>query len=482
MPSPDEIQALAQAWSDRTGLRVFPTKGKAPAISEDWRKAATLDAGAFHWGGATGYGVVLDGVTVVDIDDKQVTAKMPPLKRTLMVGTPRGFHVYYEHETRTRINSKLSVDLKAGGGAYVIGPGSNSETYRVLLDEPMTSIRDNPELLAWILPDEKKQGPVIEEGAVTRAGGRNDHLTRVGGLLRRYGFSETEIVSTLLERNRQICVPPLHDKEVRRIAESVSKYEPDPSSAQNLQVKVTRLSDRLLTAAQVSDLPEPEWIVEGLLAEAPVTVMYGRPGHFKSFLALDIAARVADGIPLPLDDGGGLDVKTRPVIYILAEGFGGMPKRVKAGGFQDSSLVFLPESPRLGEKDYVAQLRDLVSEHCQGGLLVIDTLQRASAGLDENSAKEMGLVMDNLSLLAEGTPPCSILVVHHSNRHNEEYRGSSAIEASCSTMLRVRAEPLRLEARVQSTKSRDTAEINLGATMEASMSSLAVRTYWRPLQ
>ena len=38
-----------------------------------------------------------------------------------------------------------------------------------------------------------------------------------------------------------------------------------------------------------------EWTVEGLLPRASVTVIAGQPGHLKSFLALDLARRVAAG-------------------------------------------------------------------------------------------------------------------------------------------------------------------------------------------
>lgn len=45
-------------------------------------------------------------------------------------------------------------------------------------------------------------------------------------MMRRRGFSESAIVAALLVENRDRCRPPLGDSEVRKVARSVSRYEP----------------------------------------------------------------------------------------------------------------------------------------------------------------------------------------------------------------------------------------------------------------
>lgn len=57
-------------------------------------------------------------------------------------------------------------------------------------------------------------------------GERNDVLTREAGRLRRRGMSEAEILATLGALNEGRCRPPLPDRDVERIARSVSRYEP----------------------------------------------------------------------------------------------------------------------------------------------------------------------------------------------------------------------------------------------------------------
>jgi hypothetical protein len=55
-------------------------------------------------------------------------------------------------------------------------------------------------------------------------GGRNTHLTSWGGKLRRDGASEGEIADALLALNQTLCSPPLPEREVRVIAQSVARY------------------------------------------------------------------------------------------------------------------------------------------------------------------------------------------------------------------------------------------------------------------
>jgi hypothetical protein len=54
---------------------------------------------------------------------------------------------------------------------------------------------------------------------------------------------------------------------------------------------------RLLTADELDGLPDPRWLVDGILPERAIAVLYGQPGIGKSFLALDWAFSIAAGRP-----------------------------------------------------------------------------------------------------------------------------------------------------------------------------------------
>ena len=88
--------------------------------------------------GLTGYGVVTEGLLVVDIDAHRggeetwasLVVGRPALPETLTVTTPRGGrHLYFALPEGVAVAPGADrlgpgVDVKSGPGAYVVGPGS----------------------------------------------------------------------------------------------------------------------------------------------------------------------------------------------------------------------------------------------------------------------------------------------------------------------------------------------------------------------
>ena len=52
---------------------------------------------------------------------------------------------------------------------------------------------------------------------------------------------------------------------------------------------------RLFTLEELEQLPEEEWLIDGILERGNFTCLYGPPGHGKSFLALDWSLHLATG-------------------------------------------------------------------------------------------------------------------------------------------------------------------------------------------
>jgi putative DNA primase/helicase len=63
-------------------------------------------------------------------------------------------------------------------------------------------------------------------GEPIRDGSRNTTLASLAGTMRRRGITAEEIYAALAVVNAQRCEPPLTDKEVRRITQSVARYAP----------------------------------------------------------------------------------------------------------------------------------------------------------------------------------------------------------------------------------------------------------------
>src|SRR5262249_14489394 len=100
---------------------------------------------------------------------------------------------------------------------------------------------------------------------------------------------------------------------------------------------------RLLTLADLDDLPDPEWLVDGLVGESALAVLFGTPGVGKSFLALDLAMSVATGRPWL-----GQETKPGGVVYVYAEGTTGLKHRTQAWrlkrGNGSAPIAFLPQA------------------------------------------------------------------------------------------------------------------------------------------
>ncbi len=137
------IAATAAEFASWSGQPVFPVRGKIPAGGFKWRDRASAVAeviALMPWESATGYGVALEGMTVVDIDDPadaEATAHWLDV-RTLAVSTPRGGrHFYFLGDgvcgNGLSHSAMGTVDLKSDGG-YVVGPGSDG--YKPVIDGP----------------------------------------------------------------------------------------------------------------------------------------------------------------------------------------------------------------------------------------------------------------------------------------------------------------------------------------------------------
>lgn len=90
-------------------------------------------------------------------------------------------------------------------------------------------------------------------------GGRNVALTSLGGALRRRGVTPDLIRSCLLAHNLLACKPPLPAAEVERIAESVSRYDPQPPAEIASTLTDSGNADRLERDWQQQARYVPEW-------------------------------------------------------------------------------------------------------------------------------------------------------------------------------------------------------------------------------
>ena len=207
-----------------------------------------------------------------------------------------------------------------------------------------------------------------------------------------------------------------------------------------------------LSLADLLAMPPKEWLIDQVIGAQDMVMVYGPPGSGKTFLVIDLVFAACLGSQWATR----FDV-SRPltVAYCAGEGVSGLPARFAAAaefhGVSSSSLPnfhFYKTIPQLYHKEGrdtfppADHVRRFVADWLarDGGpldLLVIDTLHAASVGAEENSASDMGLVLQAVRH-ASNDLGCAVLLVHHTNKGGSAERGSSALRGAMDAMISVK--------------------------------------------
>lgn len=202
--------------------------------------------------------------------------------------------------------------------------------------------------------------------------------------------------------------------------------------------KAPALAYKLLSADEVLNTPPMGWLVKGILPSEGLAALYGESGCGKSFLILDMAFAIANGEVYWF----GLRITKVPVIYVCLEGESGIGKRVKAWCqyFKKpvpGQLKFVTQSFNLLSDDVEKLAKAIIRGSGEKGLVIIDTLNRASPGADENSSIDMGKIIASAKQL-QNLIGGLILLVHHSGKDKTRgLRGHSSLYAALDGAIEV---------------------------------------------
>lgn len=229
----------------------------------------------------------------------------------------------------------------------------------------------------------------------------------------------------------------------------------------------------LVETSTLDALPSYTELVQGLLIADSLAWLSGKPGSGKSFLALDVAARVATGTPWH-----GRTTKKGRVLYVLGEGGSGLKARVRAWEIARDLLMygvwFLPRAVQMLDTVQGPAFAMLCAE-LQPALIVIDTQARVTVGINENSAEEMGRFVDALDGIRTATNAC-VLLVHHETHEGARMRGSTALSGAAQTIIRCSREQGFVTAEVTKQKDGDP-----GSRMEFQMVDAGLSVVLEPV-
>lgn len=228
------------------GYPVFPCNGKVPLTPHGFKDATTDVAQIEVWWKAhpdANIGISAAGLLVVDVDGADNSWPGDPdmahdLARAPMALTPSGgrHYIFKQPAGKTWKNTTgviaPDVDTRIDGGYFVAPPSVvNGKQYRwaetMELDVGPGELPEPPEWLTALLDAPIGNGVSLLDGNVIPSGQRNATLARLAGAMRRVGMSRDEIFASLSLVNKDRCKPPLSIREVGRIADSISSYEPD---------------------------------------------------------------------------------------------------------------------------------------------------------------------------------------------------------------------------------------------------------------
>jgi hypothetical protein len=246
-------------WASKEGCACgkadceHPGKHPIGKLAPNGRNSATMNPGIIKkWWGKypqANIGIATgpeSGLLVVDLDPRNGSeASLKRLERehgALPVFTPKvhtgggGEHSYLAHpghkvKSDSGIAGYSGIDIKGDGG-YVLAPPSTHisgkpYSWRISPGQPLAPC---PQWLLKLLAEAPNQvarrhgndEPILK-------GQRNEKLTSLAGSMRRRGMGPEEIKAALLAVNSR-CEPALPEAEVRRIAQSVGRYDPTPAS------------------------------------------------------------------------------------------------------------------------------------------------------------------------------------------------------------------------------------------------------------
>ncbi len=447
------------------------------------------------------------GCYVLDVDGKtgaetlaRLIEQRGPLPDTLTIRTPHGTHYWFRGSVPSTVG-KLGpkLDTRGRGGYVLVCPSVvHGKAYDYASDT--NAIAPGPEWIAECLADSARDGVAATGGtefdtapAIGRArellqryvaaghvaieGSGGDNRTyAVAAEVLNLGLSVARAHELLRDEWNPHCIPPWTPDDLLTKVSNAAEYCQNEQGAwavppaQEIFADAAKhayagtISEKrgkfcVLLPRDMRSLPPPSWLVADLIPANAVGMLYGPTGTFKTFLALIISLAIAVVKQL-----WGKTTAQGAVAYCAGEAPVGIARvripalmqHYKVPEPDDVPLALVPAVPLVSTPAEVEALTAaLKATGLRFALIVIDTVARALGGLDENSAKDAGLLLAAAERLRD-TFNCSVLLIHHTGKDESRgARGSSALLAGVDFAYEVKAETNVLAVSLRCEKMKD---------------------------
>lgn len=421
-----ETHDYARIYAESFGWRVIPTGAKKLPLTEHGSSDGTTDLRIIDewWGRWPDANVAIctgeeSNLVVVDLDfDKGGTpdvllavlgggpghppaAALPPTKFVRSGGG--GLHLYFRHPLDYPENNGVvpnsvgrtddkgnafgiadGIDIRGKGGYVVAPPSLHPSGNRYRWESPKG---ESLLLLPWApllaairaregtRPQFESQVGAAPSDTEKVAAGRNVFLTTWAGALRRKGMTDAELEVALLALNTTRCEPPLPEREVRAIARSVGRYQPDEGA--NLMARHAEEEARAARARAAQESREARTAGRRQMAQARAEARGTATG----------SAGSADAVAVVVPDVLRLDEQEQHVLAcVLSEGQlepDLQAHEMQNGLLADVATLLLPEHFYHEQTRLVAEaIWTLDAEHQPVTLLTLDARLRGTEGYD----------------------------------------------------------------------------------------------------
>jgi hypothetical protein len=410
-----------------------------------------------------------------------------------------GRHILFRYPGQHVPNStsKLGagLDVRGDGGQIVAAPSLHRSggTYEWQQDcGPGTPLADAPAWLLALLLEQPKPATVaapvprsqpIDQarrrasaylaripGATSGEGGHGQTWKAALAIVRGFRLSEGEAFDLLWSEYNPRCSPAWSEREVRhKITEALNNaavpfgylldvertstppqsarvaapltQSREPGSDDGDESAAAAPASTVLGLRPVADLlsevlPPIDWLVAPYLeAGGSMAALVAPPNLGKTLLAMWLCTQVAAA-------------GRRVAVIELEGGKRGLQKRLSraieaCGGVEKCGSIDYAFKPRISLMK-TADIERMCVELQGYSMILIDSLACATAGLEENEAVAMGLVVAALTRIAEATG-ATILLIHHTGKTKwkpggdppsvGDGRGSGVLDAALDTVL-----------------------------------------------
>lgn len=173
------------------------------------------------------------------------------------------------------------------------------------------------------------------------------------------------------------------------------------------------------------------WVCDGIAARGCLTILAGRPGEGKSWLALGLAKGCAEKSTV-----AGIPCSLGTTLYLDAEnGEDEMTRRAQLIGLRSAVDFLFTEGPFDLEENLVGLCHHI--SYIQPNLVILDGFRSLWAG-DENDSRAVTHVLSLLHSVAREYD-VAILMLHHMSKTGG-YRGTGAIAAVPQILIEIEAD------------------------------------------